>query len=49
MAKLYILSSVILHLKTELKVLGNLYANMKNKKIGSIGNDVLRDIENQCL
>lgn len=49
MAKLYILSSVILHLKTELKVLGNLYANMKNKKIGSIGNDVLKDIENQCL
>ncbi|KAB2460173.1 PadR family transcriptional regulator [Bacillus sp. CH126_4D] len=49
MGKLYILSSVILHLKTELKVLGNLYANMKNKKIGSIGNDVLRDIENQCL
>ncbi|KAA6452646.1 PadR family transcriptional regulator [Bacillus cereus] len=49
MAKLYILSSVILHLKTELKVLGDLYANMKNKKIGSIGNDVLKDIENQCL
>ncbi|MED2800910.1 PadR family transcriptional regulator [Bacillus thuringiensis] len=49
LAKLYILSSVILHLRTELKVLQSLYNNIKNEKIDNIGNDVLREIENQCL
>ena len=48
-AKLYILSSVILHLRTELKVLQSLYNTIKNEKIDNIGNDVLREIENQCL
>ena len=42
-AKLYILSSVILHLRTELKVLQSLYNTIKNEKIDNIGNDVLRD------
>ena len=32
LAKLYILSSVILHLRTELKVLQSLYNNIKMKR-----------------